>query len=102
MNRYEEGIKLIEESCGNGKDNVIALSTVVMEPNADGMPSSCVRDVDAYYEDGVSILRHGRSQIKCFRSLRIKRPHLLFASRGFTDMGLVKILAGCWIRRMRN
>ena len=88
MNRYEEGIKLIEESCGNGKDNVIALSTVVMEPNADGMPSSCVRD--------------GRSQIKCFRSLRIKRPHLLFASRGFTDMGLVKILAGCWIRRMRN
>ena len=30
MNRYEEGIKLIEESCGNGKDNVIALSTVVM------------------------------------------------------------------------
>ena len=53
MNRYEEGIKLIEESCGNGKDNVIALSTVVMEPNADGMPSSCVRDVDAYYEDGV-------------------------------------------------
>ena len=53
MSRYEEGIKLIEESCGNGKDNVIALSTVVMEPNADGMPSSCVRDVDAYYEDGV-------------------------------------------------
>ena len=49
MSRYEEGIKLIEESCGNGKDNVIALSTVVMEPNADGMPSSCVRDVDAYY-----------------------------------------------------
>lgn len=37
MSRYEEGIKLIEESCGNGKDNVIALSTVVMEPNADGM-----------------------------------------------------------------
>ena len=53
MSRYEEGIKLIEESCGSGKDNVIALSTVVMEPNADGMPSPCVRDVDAYYEDGV-------------------------------------------------
>ena len=49
MSRYEEGIKLIEESCGNGKDNVIALSTVVMEPNADGMPSSCVRDVAVSY-----------------------------------------------------
>lgn len=53
MSRYEEGIRLIEESCGNGKDNVIALSTIAMEQNADGKPCPCVRDVDAYYEDGV-------------------------------------------------
>mgnify|MGYP000080408801 FL=1 len=53
MNRYEEGMKLIEESCGNKKDNVIALSTTATEPSADGFPRSSVRDVDAYYEDGV-------------------------------------------------
>ena len=53
MSRYEEGLKLIEESCGNGKDNVIALSTIAMEANADGKPRPYVRDVDAYYEDGV-------------------------------------------------
>lgn len=53
MSRYEEGLKLIEERCGNGKDNVISLSTIAMEPNTDGKPRPYVRDVDAHYEDGV-------------------------------------------------
>ncbi len=53
MSRYEEGLKIIEERCGNGKDNIISLSTIAMEPNADGNPRPYVRDVDAYYEDGV-------------------------------------------------
>jgi general stress protein 26 len=53
MSRYEDGLKLIEESCGNGKDNVISLATIALEPSADGKPRPCVRDVDAYYEDGV-------------------------------------------------
>jgi hypothetical protein len=53
MSKYEEGLKLIEEKCGNGKDNIIALATIAMEPNADGKSRPYVRDVDAYYEDGV-------------------------------------------------
>lgn len=53
MSRYEEGLKLIEESCGNGKDNVIALATIATNPGADGTPYPYVREVDAYYEDGV-------------------------------------------------
>ena len=53
MNRYEEGMKLIEESCGNKKDNTIALATITTEPGADGFPRPSVRDVSAYYEDGV-------------------------------------------------
>ncbi len=53
MSRYEEGLRVIEESCGNGKDNVIALSTIALELSADGTPYPYVREVDAYYEDGV-------------------------------------------------
>lgn len=53
MGRYDEGLKLIEESCGNGKDNVIALSTIAAEPDGNGNPRPCVRDVNAFYEDGV-------------------------------------------------
>lgn len=53
MSKYEEGLKIIEERCGNGKDNIISLATIAMEPNADGKSRPYVRDVDAYYEDGV-------------------------------------------------
>ena len=53
MSSYEEGLKLLEEKFGNGKDNVISLSTIAREPDADGNPQSVVRDVDAYYENGV-------------------------------------------------
>ena len=53
MSRYEEGLKIIEELCGNGKDNVISLATIALEPNADGKPYPCVRDVNACFEDGV-------------------------------------------------
>ncbi len=53
MSKYEEGLKLIEERCGNSKDNLISLATIALEPNADGKPRPYVRDVDAYYEDGV-------------------------------------------------
>ena len=53
MNKYEEGIKLLEEKFGNGKDNAISLATIAKEPGADGKPRPVVRDVDAFYEDGV-------------------------------------------------
>ena len=53
MSRYEEGLKLIEERCGNGKDNTISLATIALEPGSDGNPRPYIRDVDAYYEDGV-------------------------------------------------
>jgi Pyridoxamine 5''-phosphate oxidase. len=53
MTKYEEGLKLIEEKFGNGKDNLISLATIALEPAANGSPRPVVRDVDAYYEDGV-------------------------------------------------
>lgn len=53
MSRYEEAVRLVEESCGNGKDNVIALSTITTPSDASGKIWPCVRDVDAYYENGV-------------------------------------------------
>ena len=51
MGMYEEGLKLLEEKFGNGKDNVISLATIAMEPGADNGPKPVVRDVDAYYEN---------------------------------------------------
>jgi len=52
MSRYEEGLKIVEEKFGNGKDNIISLATIARDPNADGRPRPYSRDVDAFYEDG--------------------------------------------------
>ena len=52
MSKYEEGLQLMQERCGNGKDNLISLSTIAMTPGADGKPRPYARDVDAFYEDG--------------------------------------------------
>ncbi len=62
MSKFEEGLQIIEERCGNGKDNLISLATIAMEPNADGKPRPYVRDVDAFYEDGAFyIITWGKS-----------------------------------------
>jgi len=62
MDKYEEGLKLLEEKFGNGKDNAISLATIGRKLNADGKPRPFVRDVDAYYEDGTFyVTTHGQS-----------------------------------------
>ncbi len=52
MSKYENAIKLMEERCGNGKEEIIALATISLSPDADGNPRPAVRMVCAYYEDG--------------------------------------------------
>jgi len=53
MTKYEQGLALIEEKVGGGKDNVMSLATIAREPGEGGRPRPVSRDVDAFYEDGV-------------------------------------------------
>lgn len=53
MNKFENAIKLMEERCGNGREEVIALATISLSLNAGGNPKPAVRMVCAYYENGV-------------------------------------------------
>lgn len=53
MNKYEEGLEVLNEKFGNGKDNVISLATISLETSEEGKPIPSVRDVDAVYENGV-------------------------------------------------
>lgn len=52
MSKFENAMKLIEERCGNGKEEVIGLATISLSKNAQGNPRPAVRLVCAYYEDG--------------------------------------------------
>lgn len=53
MDDYNEGLRLLDEKLGGGKDNVIALATIDLKLGASGVPRPSVRGVDAYYEDAV-------------------------------------------------
>lgn len=62
MSGYKEGLRLLEEMFGNGKDNVISLATIALEPGAALKPRPVVRSVDAYYEDrAFYVVTHGKS-----------------------------------------
>lgn len=53
MDLYEKALKIMEEKCGQCKEEVIALATISLNPSDEGKPSPAVRMVCAYYEDGV-------------------------------------------------
>ena len=53
MSKYENAMKLMEDRCGNGKEEVIALATISLSLSTVGNPRPAVRMVCAYYEDGV-------------------------------------------------
>ena len=62
MNIYADGLAILEEKFGGGKDNVLSLATIAIEPAPDGKARPMVRDVDAYYEDGVFyVVTHAQS-----------------------------------------
>ena len=52
MTKYETAVSIMEERFGDGKDVVISLATIddVSEENG---PRPAVRNIDAYFEDGV-------------------------------------------------
>lgn len=53
MTKYEEGMNLLNERFGKGKDNVLALATLDISKSLEGGIRPSVRDVDAVYQDGV-------------------------------------------------
>ncbi|MDR0411809.1 MAG: pyridoxamine 5'-phosphate oxidase family protein [Treponema sp.] len=100
MNRYEDGLKLIEESCGDGKDNVISLATVALEPAADGKPCPYVRDVDAYYEDGVFYVITSAKSIKMRQIAKNHEVSFAVCFEGISGNGTGENLG--WVLEPKN
>jgi uncharacterized pyridoxamine 5'-phosphate oxidase family protein len=53
MTKFEKAMKLIEERCGNDKEEIIALATISLPAGEEVKPRPAVRMVSSYYEDGV-------------------------------------------------
>ncbi|MDR3084990.1 MAG: pyridoxamine 5'-phosphate oxidase family protein [Christensenellaceae bacterium] len=100
MGRYDEGLRLIEESCGHGKDNVIALSTIAIEADADGEPCPCVRDVDAFYEDGAFYITTVAKSSKMRQIGQNKQVAFAVCFEGISGNGIGENLG--WVLNPKN
>lgn len=87
MNRYEEGMKLFEESCGKGRDNIIALATIATETSCEGRPFPYVREVDAYYEDGVFYVTTWAKSNKMMQIAKNKEVSFVVCQEGISGYG---------------
>lgn len=100
MTLYEEGIALIEEKFGNNQDNLISLATIACELDRKGAPQPVVRDVDAYYEEGVFYISTHENSNK-IRQIK-KNPAVSIAVCGewFTANGIGEHLG--WVLDPKN
>ena len=100
MDRFEEGKQLIEESCGGGKDNNIALATIALEPTANGAPRPCVRDVSAYYEDGVFYVTTWGASCKMQQIAQNSEVGFVVSFEGISGSGIAENLG--WVLDPKN
>lgn len=100
MNRFEEGLKLLEACCGNKKDNVIALSSIAIETNADGKPIPYVRDVDAYYENGVFYIVTSSKSSKAMQIAQNNEVAFAVHFEGISGNGIAENLG--WVLKQEN
>jgi general stress protein 26 len=100
MSRYGDGLKLIEESCGNGKDNVISLATIAIEPNADGKLRPHVRDADAFYEDGAFYITTSAKSNKMKQIAHNKEVAFAVCFEGISGSGIGENLG--WVLDPKN
>lgn len=100
MNMYEEGLKLMEEKFGNGKDNTISLATIALELSADGKSCPNVRVVDAYYEDGAFYAVTYAKSNKMQQIAQNSEVSIAACPEMFTACGVGKNLG--WVLEPRN
>lgn len=100
LNRFEEGLRLIDETFGNGKDNAIALATVARETGGEGLPRPVVRGVDAYYEDGVFYVTTNAKSRKIQQIAVNREVSIASCTEMFTASGLGENLG--WVLDPRN
>lgn len=100
MSRYEEGLKIIEERCGGGKDNVISLATMDIERSGDGSPRPYIRDVDAYYEDGVLYVTTWATSTKMQQIAKNSNVAFSVCNEWFSGNGIGENLG--WISDSKN
>jgi general stress protein 26 len=98
--KFEEGMKIIEDTCGNNKDNVISLSTISTALNEQGNPVPWTREVDAFYDDGVFYITTWGQSNKILQIEKNNEVSFSVNFEGITGNGIGKNLG--WILDPKN
>lgn len=100
MSNFEEGLKLLEEKFGNGKDNLISLATIAREPADSGALRPVVRGVDAHYEDGVFYVTTNEKSNKMQQIAKNPEVSIASCAEMFTASGIGENLG--WVLDPKN
>jgi len=100
MNKYDKGIKLLEESCGNEKDNIISLATMAIDLSDDNKAYPNVREVDAYYENGVFYITTWGKSNKILQIANNKNVGFAVSMEGISGSGIGQNLG--WVLDPKN
>ena len=100
MSKYDEGMAILEEKFGNGKDNIIALATIALESASDGKPRPSVRDLDAYYADGTFYAVTYAKSTKMQQIAKNSEVAIAVALEWFTSEGVGENLG--WVLDPKN
>lgn len=100
MNKYDKGIKLLEESCGNEKDNIISLATMAIDLSDDNKAYPNVREVDAYYENGVFYITTWGKSNKMLQIANNKNVGFAVSMEGISGSGIGQNLG--WVLDPKN
>lgn len=99
MSKYDDAMKLLNEKVGN-KDGLITLSTIALEPGADGSPRPAARIVDAYYEDGSFYTVTYATSTKMRQIAENSQVAICIIVENFTADGIGENLG--WVRDEKN
>lgn len=100
MSDFEEGLALLDEKFGKGKDNVISMATIALQPNSDGLPRPVVRGVDALYEEAVFYITTNAKSSKIKQIEINPEVSICSASEMFTASGVGENLG--WVLDPKN
>lgn len=100
MSEWKDGLKLVDECCGGGKDNVISLATIALEPGANGKSCPLVRDVDAMYDDGALYITTNAKSGKVQQVVNNSEVAYSFHFEGIYGSGIGENLG--WVLKPEN
>lgn len=99
MNKFDEAMKLLDEKLGD-KDGLISLSTIALEPGANGSAQPAARIVDAYYEDGAFYTVTHASTAKMQQIAQNPQAAICIVVENFTADGVAENLG--WVCDEKN